>query len=547
MSRPGEDFEMNDRQHEDHVDEQARRDEETSFIRDDGYGENDFERLRNDFKNTYSGEYNFNLEHNDKDGYNITFPNLKDADDTFDLEEEREEIRRKVNYVGLKRVFQRLTGGGDFTRSEPPGYDWLERNFFLERIDVRFNEKGKIIGLAYKPFSTRAFNIIVKKPGSNPTDLMFSESKNSKDEMQHAIDKFKKEYSVIKELYKNTPSYFSQQLVEDTFFDADDHSVLSDEQIWEENQLILQKRKTVFENAEEIMEEYRGKILEEIKNENEGDHPFPDMASGQDFYSQALYITDPISNQEWFTDEAWSLEGKSPPKENYETEMNDIYDFKKELDIRIKKATSGKQIMIYEELKGYINYKELTLKTYYDKKLNVNKIVELYRRLQRTKFYRRGIIRAARWVAERFPKALAGAVLGVITTAFGIYEAVEDMAGDVVAEGTKAINDISKKVDKVVKEQKDMIDKAVGKLDKRLKDAAAKQGKLVGDALDELRKTLAPSSEILKFLLDHILWVILLLVLWLILMTYLLIRGPSRKGPRVRVKYEHDNSSDDEP
>ena len=197
------------------------------------------------------------------------------------------------------------------------------------------------------------------------------------------------------------------------------------------------------------------------------------------------------------------------------------------------------------------------------KKLEVNKLVELYRRLQRTKFYRRGVIKAARWVAERFPKALAGAVLGVITTAFGIYEAVEDMASDVVSQGTKAINNISKKVDKVVKEQKKMIDQAVGKLDKKLKDIGEKQGKLVKDALDELRKTLGPSSELLKFLLDHIMWVILAFVIWLILITYLLVRkkkthrqnesselrerGPkaSARGNEVRVKYEHESSDEE--
>ena len=543
MAKIGEDIEMNERRHEDRAEEQARREEETDFIRDDGFGENDFARLRSDLKS--SGEYNFNLEHNGKDGYNITFPDLEDADNTFDLEEEREEIRRKVNYVGLIRVFQRLTGEGELSRSRPPSYDWLKRNLFLDRIDVRFNKEGKIIGLAYKPMSERAFNIIKKKSGSNPFDLEFSSNKNSKDGIPESIENFKKEYSRLKEEYDNTPSDITQELVEETFFDGDNQSVLSDEQIWAEQKLIIQTRKAVFEEAEAKMEEYRDEILEDIKNENEGRNPFPNMGSGQDFYTQAAYITDPISNMDWFTDEAWSLEGKRPGHEEFEKEMNDIADFKSELDKRIKKATSGKQIMVYETLKGYLDFKEVSLNSYFDKKIKVNRLTKLYRRLQRTRFYRRGVIKAARWVAERFPKALAGAVLGVITTAFGIYEAVEDMASDVVSEGTKAINNISKKVDKVVKEQKKMIDKAVGNLDKRLKDAAEKQGKLVKDALDGLRKTLQPSSKLLKFLLDHIMWLIIAFVLWMIYITFLLTRkkrsvGSKRPRPKVRVKYEHD-------
>ena len=546
MAKVGEDIEMNERRHEDRAQEQAQREEETDFIRDDGYGENDFERLRNDFKRSgFPGDYNnFNLEHNGKDGYKITFPDLEDADSTFDLEEEREEIRQKVNYVGLIRVFERLTGEGELRRSRPPSYDWLKRNLFLGRIDVRFNKDGKIIGLSYKPLSERPFNIIVKKPGANPNELMFSSNTNAKDGIPDAIEHFKKEYFAIKERYDKTPSEETQELIEDTFFDAEDEqSVLSDEQIWAENQLIIQTRKNVFEEAEAKMEEYRDDILQDIRNEEDGQNPFPDMKSGQDFYSQAVYITDPISNMSWFTDEAWSLEGKRPSDEVYESEMNDIYDFRKELNGRIKKATSGKQIMVYETLKGYLDYKEVSVKTYFDKKLKENRIVNLYRRLQRTKFYRRGVIKAARWVAKRFPKALAGAVLGVITTAFGIYEAVEDMASDVVSEGTKAINNISKKVDKVVKEQKKMIDKAVGNLDKRLKDAAEKQGKLVKDALDELRKTLGPSSELLKFLLDHILWLILAFVIWMIYITFLLTGKTSSvpRRPKVRVRYEDDD------
>ena len=549
MAKIGEDIELNERRQEDRANEEARREEETDFIRDDGYGEDDFARLRSDYKGRFNQD-NFNLEHNGKDGYKITFPNLEDADNTYDLEEEREEIRRKINYVGFIRVLQRLRGETEFSRTRPPSYDWMKSNLFLEDIDVRFNKEGRIIGLAYRPLSERSFNIIAKKPGVNPFDLMISGNKNEKDGMQDTVENFKKRYSLIKEGYEDTPSDLSQQVVDDEFFDAEiEQSVLSDEQIWEEQKLIIQTRKGVFEEAEAKMEEYRNYILDIIRDEENGRDPFPDMKSGQDFYTDAAYISGLVSNREWYTDEGWSLEGVRPSGENFEKEMNDIADFQRVLDERIKRATSGKQLEVYETLRKYLDYKKVSLYSYFDKKIEVNKITELYRRLQRTKLYRRGVIRAVRWVAERFPKALAGAVLGVITTAFGIYETVEDMAGDVVKEGTKAINNISKKEDNVVKEQKKMIDKAVGNLDKRLKDAAEKQGKLVKDALDGLRKTLQPSSKLLKFLLDHILWLIIAFVLWMIYITFLLMRrkrlASSAQRSRVRVKYEHESSDEE--
>ena len=449
---------------------------------------------------------------------------------------------------------------GDFRASRPPSYDFLKRKLFLKRIDIRFNKEEKIIGLSFKIHTERSFNIIVKKPGANPNDLMFSDNKNPKDKMQDAVEKFKKEFSTLKEEYENTPSEITQELVDDVFFDADDgddgsgggsdnSSVLSDEQIWAENEIIARTRRAVFEEAEGKMEEYRDQILQDILDEADGENPFPDTEDGTTFHDHVVFITDPISNMDWFEEEAWSISARRPPNERYEREMDVIYDARKDIKERIKKATSGKQIMTYETLKGYLDYKELSLKTYFDKKINENRLISMYRRFQRTKAYRYGVIKAARWVAKRFPKAMAGAIIGVLTTAFGIYEAVEDMAGDVVAEGTKAINSISKKVDKVVKDQKKMIDDAVGKLDKRLKDAAEKQGRAVKAALDELRKTLGPTSKGLKFLLDHILWVIFgfvfLLILIIIILLYKRRRGGRSRGPRVKVKYEHESSDED--
>ena len=548
MAKIGEDIEMQERRHEDRANEEARREEETDFIRDDGYGDNDFERLRNDYQSNFERD-SFDLRFNEKSGdYEINFEQY--PEDVYDTETFSEEVKKKITYLGMRHAFRRLgVEIGELRGIERLSYDFLDENNFFDQVKLRFNKEGKLLGLSYKIVNGREFvNIIVSK-NRNSSELSFVKEYNEKGQetkKKYALDDFKKVMKNLKELYMDTPSDYTQQLVEDTFFDeGDKQSILSDEQIWAENQLIIQTRKAVFEEAEAKMEEYRDDILQDIKNEEDGENPFPDMESGQDFYSQVVYITDPISNQDWFSDEGWSLEGKRPSNEVYENEMNDIYDARKELSKRIKKATSGKQIMVYETLKGYLDYKEVSVKTYFDKKLQENRLVSLYRRLQRTKFYRRGVIKAARWFAKKFPKAMAGAIIGVITTAFGIYEAVEDMAGDVVSQGTKAINNISEKVDKVVKEQKKMIDKAVGNLDKRLKDAAEKQGKLVKDALDGLRKTLQPSSKLLKFLLDHIMWLIIAFVLWMIYITYLLTRkkpsSQSSTRPRVRVKYEQDD------
>ena len=548
MAKIGGDIELKERQHVEQENEEAQREEETSFIRDDGF-KNDFERLRNDF-NRFPGRYDFNMEHDGKDGYKITFPE-EGEDDPYDRDRIREEIREKINYVGLRRVFERLIPDHNFRGSRLPSYDFLKDNMFLENIDIRFNKKGRIIGLSYRtPSSRRPFNIIGKQPGTNPNRLKFSVNTNPKDNMQEAVHAFKEEFTRLKEEYENTPSEMTQELVESVFETdggSDGGSIISDEQIWEEQQIIGRTRRATFLTMEEDMGEYRNRILDTIKDA-EGD-PFPETEDGTSFYDHAVYITDFISNMDWYEDEAWSVPQRRPGNEVFEKELDIIERARKDVIERTKKAISGNQIMVYETLKQYLDHKEVSLKSYFDKKIYEPKLIRLYKRFLRTKTGKLLRYKVLSWLQKKFPKAMVGAIVGVIATAFGVYNVVEEMAGDALDEAKDVVEKIDKKIKEVVKDQKKMIDKAVGKLDKKLQEAVEKQGGAIKDALDGLRKSLGPTSDGLKFLLDHILLIIFgfasLLILIIILLLYRRKKRRYSRGPRVKVKYEHESSDDD--
>ena len=138
---------------------------------------------------------------------------------------------------------------------------------------------------------------------------------------------------------------------------------------------------------------------------------------------------------------------------------------------------------------------------------------------------------------------MVGALVGVIATAAGVYQVVEDMAGDALDEGKKAIGNIDRKIKKIAKKQKEMIDKAVSLLDDKLQKIAEKQSAAIKGALDELRKTLGPSSKGLKFLMDHILWIVAGFMIVLVLTIITLIYNRREfKRPRVRVRVEDEES-----
>ena len=48
------------------------------------------------------------------------------------------------------------------------------------------------------------------------------------------------------------------------------------------------------------MEDYRDEILDYIKNEPGG---FPDTEDGTSFYDRTIFITDLVSNRDWFEGE----------------------------------------------------------------------------------------------------------------------------------------------------------------------------------------------------------------------------------------------------
>ena len=84
-----------------------------------------------------------------------------------------------------------------------------------------------------------------------------------------------------------------------------DSSVLSDEQVWEKDQINDATRREIFHDTEETMQEYRNKILDEIRREI--GFPYPNTEDGTSLYDHAVFITDPISNMGSYEEEGWSI------------------------------------------------------------------------------------------------------------------------------------------------------------------------------------------------------------------------------------------------
>lgn len=121
---------------------------------------------------------------------------------------------------------------------------------------------------------------------------------------------------------------------------------------------------------------------------------------------------------------------------------------------RKKKTISGKQIKVYNTLKSYLDYKELSLKTYFDKKINEARIVQLYKRALDTKVGKFFLIRAIDWLKKKFPKAVVGAIVFVAATAFNVFQIAEDMADNAVTEGKKQLINLVKKSMRLQKNRK---------------------------------------------------------------------------------------------
>ena len=264
--------------------------------------------------------------------------------------------------------------------------------------------------------------MIAKKPIAGDK-LKFSDGKAQQDVVQD----FKTVFTNLKKLYRNTPSEMSQRIVDEVVFDedgSDGSSVLSDEQIFEEN-LLVERTRSIFEEMEGTMEEYSDEILQDIEDAAYLDNPFPDTEDGTSFYDHVVFITDRISNMDWFKEEAWSIPGRRPSEEVYEQELGIIDRARKEIIEREKKATSGRQIKVYSTLKVYLDYKEVSLKSYFEKKINEPRLVKIYKKVLKTKVGRLVLYKTIKWLQKKFPKALVGGIVGVIATAAGVYQVVE--------------------------------------------------------------------------------------------------------------------------
>ena len=156
---------------------------------------------------------------------------------------------------------------------------------------------------------------------------------------------------------------------------------------------------------ENDMEEYRGEILDKIKDAEDGPNPFPETEDGTSFHDHAVFITDFISNREWYEDEAWSIPGRRHSEEVYERELDIIEKARRDVVERSKKATSGTQIMVYDTLKSYLDHKELSLKTYFDRKIYEPKLVRLYKRFLKTKGERLVVVKLVKWLQKKFSQS----------------------------------------------------------------------------------------------------------------------------------------------
>ena len=261
---------------------------------------------------------------------------------------------------------------------------------FLEQIDLRTNEQNMLMGLKYKPIGgSRFIDIIVRK--DNTGALRFSDA-TSKVRVQEAIREFVERVKTLDEAFSATPSGITEEIANREVFGSENGTKLSDEQIWERNEIRDETRKGVFESTEQKMRDNRDMILDEFQRET--GFGYPDTADGTKFADHVAFITDPISNMDWYEDEGWSISGRRPNEEIHERELDIIKNARKDVLQREKMAISSNQIKAYNDLKVYLQWKEETLKNYFDKPLKDPKIVEQYKKVMRSKAGRMVLRRA---------------------------------------------------------------------------------------------------------------------------------------------------------
>ena len=471
--------------------ENKYRDNETSFT-------SNFERYRQEVNCEY-GDEGFEIEHNGKDSYRLV---LDDPQNVYDHKEFVYNVQQKFNYRGLRDIIRKLNLPIR-SKIKIPSFEFLRDSQFLEQIDLRMNSEGELIGLKYKPIAgNRYIDIIVKERDG----LRFSNDK--KQPVQNAIKDFNERVNKLDETYSLTPKGITEEYVNEEVFGLENGTELTDEQIWERNEITNETRLSTFRGAEDIMNEYRDEILEDIKQEG---WRIPDTESGMSFYDHSVFLTDTISNMDWYEEEGWSMPQKRPSGEVYEKELDTINDSQKDIKERERTAENGDQIKLYAGLGKYLDYKELTLKTYFDKPINEPRIVQLYRRVMETK--------AGKLVAKKFPKILVGGIISVVATVFGILDIAQSMAEDVVDEGEKAVKKLSKNLDYARKTVEKMgqkvlegTKKTADELEKKLEKMAEEQKNTPAYyALETLGKTFHSGSDGINFVQGDFWWFAIIL------------------------------------
>ena len=293
-ARPDEEIELNKmgereaeaRQHDDEY-----RDEQTRFAID-------FERYRDEISREY-GDYGFEIEHNGKDSYKVV---LNDPEEVYDYDDYMYNIQEKINYRGLRDVVRRLDLPDRRVGIQIPSLEFLRDNLFLEQIDLRMNEVGVLIGLKYKPIGgSRYIDIVVKKDDRGGLRFLDANKAATQDAIREFVDRVKG----LDEIYSETPSGITEEIVNQEVFGSEHGSKISDEQIWERNEIRDETRRGVLNDAEEKIRDNRDMILNEFQRENNFGFGLPPTEDGTNFADHVVFLTDLISNMDWYEDEGW--------------------------------------------------------------------------------------------------------------------------------------------------------------------------------------------------------------------------------------------------
>ena len=184
---------------------------------------------------------------------------------------------------------------------------------------------------------------------------------------------------------------------------------------------------------------------------------------------------------------------------------------------RIKKAFNQDNIQAYTDLDAYLNKKELSLKTYFDKPLVEKPFQKMYNKVMETKAGRFFLKRTIDWIREKLPGFIVGGILTVAGTVWGILQVAQDMGKAVISKRKNAVKNLGDK----------------------LKEIAKKQNAPIRALLTGLGRILSLGAAGLSFIKDHFWYVVITLTIIMILgIIALVIRN--RRRARVRIREDDD-------